>query len=139
MKRPAKRDAAQTAASILPRMAEKYFQAGRKAAAHRKPSPREMHRVRLRTKRLRYSLELFRPLYGASLENYLNRLRGIQDVLGKLSDYHTVRELFAGHPLLQARMDRAAQRQLREFRRAWAAFDSTGQLERWVKYLERVR
>jgi len=131
-------DASSVAAAILPRMTKKYFEAGRKAAADRKPSPRDLHRVRLRTKRLRYSLELFRPIYGASLDRYLNPLRNIQDVLGKLSDYHTVRELFAGHPHLEDKMDRAANRQLQVFRKTWAAFDSKGQIERWMKYLARA-
>jgi CHAD domain-containing protein len=129
------RSVAENAGALLPRMAEKYFKAGRKAAAHARPSPKDLHRVRLRTKRLRYSLELFRPVYGASLDRYLNQLRALQDVLGKLSDYHTLHALFTGHPELETRMDLAARQQLKKFRKAWVSFDSKGQLERWMKYL----
>src|SRR5262249_5894171 len=105
MKLKTSRNAAETAGAALPRMAVKYFKAGREAA-NGNPSPKELHRFRIATKRFRYSLELFRPIYGPSLERQLDALRKIQNVLGKLSDYHTMQSLFANHKPLDAQLHR---------------------------------
>jgi CHAD domain-containing protein len=121
---------------LLPKLLENYFKAGRKAAEG-KPSPKKLHGFRLATKQFRYSLELFRPLYGAGLDRKLGALGELQSVLGKMSDYHSVRTLLAGDRALEAKLDRAAKKKLKEFHEQWAAFDSGGQLRRWRSYLEK--
>jgi CHAD domain-containing protein len=138
MKWKSSRNAAENARALLPRLAEKYFKAGRKAAADREMSPKELHRFRMATKRFRYSLELFRPVYGPSLDRQLNALRKLQGVLGKLSDYHTIETVLAGDKTLQEKLERGAKRKLKEFRDLWAAFDSGGACERWKAYLAKV-
>ena len=130
------RNAAETARVLLPKLLEKYFQAGRKAAKG-ETSPKKLHGFRLATKQFRYSLELFRPLYGPSLERKLGALSGLQGVLGKLSDYHSVRTLIKGDKALEQKLDRAIGKKLKEFREQWAAFDTEGQLKRWKTYLAR--
>jgi hypothetical protein len=80
---------------------------------------------------------LFRPLYGASLERKLSTLGGLQTALGKLSDYHSVRTVLEGDQALEAKLDRASKKKLKEFREQWAAFDTEGQLKRWKAYLAR--
>lgn len=126
--------AAENARVLLPKLFEKYVQAGRKAASEKR-SPKEMHRFRLTTKQFRYTLELFRPVYSASLDRRLSTLHDLQDVLGKLSDYQSVRTLLAGDRALEAKIDRAATKTLKEFRELWAAFGSPAQIKRWRTYL----
>ena len=137
MKWKRRRSAAQNARELLPKLAEEYFQAGRKAARER-PSAKDLHRFRIATKRFRYSLEIFRSVYGASLEARIGTLRELQDLLGQLSDYHSMERLFAGDKELELKLERAAAKKFQQFRAAWAAFDSEGQLRRWKAYLAHV-
>jgi CHAD domain-containing protein len=136
MKLKPTRNAAENARELLPKLLEKYFKAGRKAAKG-EHSQKKLHGFRLATKQFRYSLELFRPLYGPRLERKLSSLSKLQSVLGKLSDYHSVRTLLAGDKALEAKLDRATKKRLKEFREQWAAFDTEGQLKRWKSYLAR--
>jgi len=129
--------ASANARTVLPALAEKYFDAGRKAA-DRKRSPRSLHRFRLETKRFRYSLELFRPLYGPSLDRHIKALHGIQDALGKVSDCQTVLEMLKGDAVMERQLERGLKKASKEFRSAWAKFDSDGQLKEWKSYLSRV-
>src|SRR5580658_7163695 len=136
MKLKETRNAAENARLLLPKLAEKYFKAGRKAAEG-DPSPKKLHGFRLATKQFRYSLELFRPLYGTKLDRKLRTLSELQSVLGKLSDYRSARTLLEGDQTLEAKLARATKKKLKEFREQWAAFDTEGQLHRWKAYLER--
>jgi len=137
MKWKSSRTVAENARLLLPKLADKYFKAGRKAAGEEAPSAKDLHRFRIATKRFRYSLELFRPVYGDTLETHIRSLRELQNVLGALSDYHSLERLFQGDRELRAKLDRATSRKLREFRAAWRAFDSDDRRERWNQYLTR--
>ncbi len=56
-----------------------------------KRSPKaEYHQLRIRGKRLRYSLELFADVYGGPVRRILVPLRQLQDVLGELQDLDTM-------------------------------------------------
>jgi len=125
------------ARAVLPSLAAKYFDAGRKAADHKR-SPRSLHRLRIETKRFRYSLEVFRPLYGATLDRYLKALHGIQDALGEVSDCQTVLEMLKGDRALVEKLERSLKKKSREFRREWRQFDSDAQLKKWKSYLGRA-
>ncbi len=57
------------------------------------PSAKALHKFRLATKRVRYTLELFRPCCGPGLEQRIETLRRIQQHLGDLNDYATTRRL----------------------------------------------
>src|SRR5258708_39820685 len=131
MKWKAEVRAAENAHAALPRLAEGYFEAGRKAASGRK-SPKELHRFRVRTKHFRYTLEMFRPLYGRRLDPQIRRLQEIQRILGKMSDRHTISGLIEGNPDLARKLERAAQARAKEFRKYWqATFDAPHQLRAW--------
>jgi CHAD domain-containing protein len=130
-------NAIENAGAKLPKLAEKYFQAGRKAA-DKKNTPKQLHRFRIQTKRFRYSLELFGPIYGPTLDRHIASLRGIQDALGKVSDYQTIQEMIAGDEKLEADLHKSRERKMKEFREEWKKFDSEGQLQRWKAYLTRT-
>jgi CHAD domain-containing protein len=126
--------AAENARLILPKMARKYFEAGRKAIDGKRP-PGELHGFRLKTKRFRYTLELFQPFYGPSLGRYLKALRELQGALGEVSDYQAIERVLSADGELKKEIDRAVKAKVRELRKVWRAFDSDGALKRWRIYL----
>jgi CHAD domain-containing protein len=126
--------AAANARELLPKMARKYFQAGREAVGAKLP-PNELHGFRLETKRFRYTLELFRPVYGPQLDRYLKALHELQGALGKLSDYEAIQRVVHGDRALDAHIRHALKRKVRDLRHDWRAFDSAGELKRWRTYL----
>jgi CHAD domain-containing protein len=136
MKLKPSQSAAHNARMVLPKMARKYFEAGREAIAGKRP-PEELHRFRLKTKQFRYTLELFRPLYGPNLDRYLKALRELQGALGKVSDYQTIERVLAGDHELKKHIEHALKGKLKDLRQSWRAFDSNGQLKRWRTYLAR--
>ena len=119
---------------VLPKMARKYFEAGRKAIEGKRP-PEELHGFRLETKRFRYTLELFRPLYGPNLDRYLKALRELQRALGKVSDYQAIQRVLSSDPELKKQIEHALKGKVKDLRHSWRAFDSEGQLKRWRTYL----
>ena len=78
----------------LPALVGKYAGAGRKLLAEN-PDPAQLHALRLQTKRLRYTLELFAPCYGPGLDERLAMLRGVQQHLGEMNDCATLRALLS--------------------------------------------
>lgn len=134
MKWKPSRNAIENARNALPKLVEKYFKAGRKAADGKR-SPEELHEFRIKTKRFRYTLELFRLVFGERLEAELHPVRELQSVLGKLHDYHIMAKMLEGDRALQAKLQRLKKRKLKAFHEQWAAFDSDGQLNRWKAFL----
>ena len=67
------------------RVVADYFEEVRGFLA-KKHKPKELHRMRLASKRLRYTLELFRGCYGPGLEQRLDALKDVQDALGDVND-----------------------------------------------------
>jgi CHAD domain-containing protein len=126
--------AAANARVVLPKMARKYFEAGRDAIEGKQP-PEELHGFRLETKRFRYTLELFRPLYGPNLDRYLKALRELQGALGKVSDYQAIQRVLSKDPVLNKQIEHALKGKVKSLRQSWRAFDSDGQLKRWRSYL----
>jgi CHAD domain-containing protein len=126
--------ASENARAVLPKMARQYFEAGREAIEGKKP-PDKLHGFRLKTKRFRYTLELFRPLYGPNLDRYLKSLRELQGALGKVSDYQAIQRVLSSDGELKRQIDQALKLRVRELRKSWRTFDSEGQLKRWRNYL----
>jgi CHAD domain-containing protein len=76
--------ARRAARRMLRRRAEKMRELGERLG---ELSPRELHRLRIRTKRLRYAIELVGPLFGEkSSARTARRLAALQDALGHLND-----------------------------------------------------
>jgi len=136
MKWKTSENATGNARSVLPKLAQNYFEAGRKAAGGKR-SAKALHRFRIATKRFRYALELFRPLYGPSLDRRLKAVHQLQDVLGKISDYQTILNMLAGDKEMGAKVRRSLKRKSKDFPKQWKAFDSGGQLKQWKAYLGR--
>jgi CHAD domain-containing protein len=141
----APRSAAENAKSVLPVLAKNYFAAGRKVLADGLPAD-QLHRFRLKTKRFRYTLELFRPCYTAGLDQRLAQLRQIQQFLGDVSDCFTARDMIMASRANRSRrtgavfgfLDQRAAARVAEFRTYWTStFDAQGRERNWVDYLTR--
>jgi|HubBroStandDraft_2_1064218.scaffolds.fasta_scaffold170072_2 CHAD domain-containing protein len=125
---------AANAREVLPKMARKYFEAGREAVSEKRP-PEELHAFRLQTKQFRYTLELFRPVYGPQLDRYLKALHELQGTLGKVSDYQAIQRVVDGDRGLEAHIRQALKKKVKDLRHEWKAFDFEGELKRWRTYL----
>jgi CHAD domain-containing protein len=130
--------AAESAQAALPRQVQKYFKAGRKAA-NGKRSAKQLHRFRIATKEFRYSLELFRPVYGPSLERHIGALRELLSILGKLNDHHTLKPFFKADKALRAKLDEAMEKHRSQFHDRWKTLDTDGEEKRWKAYFGRAR
>jgi CHAD domain-containing protein len=55
-------------------------------------APEELHEVRIRAKRLRFTLELFEELYGKDARRLIDETTKVQDRLGEHQDLHVLNE-----------------------------------------------
>ena len=125
---------ANNAKRALPRLAEEFFQEGDGAAAAR-GDYEILHQFRLRAKRFRYTLEVFRPFYRVGLTAKLLALRGLQDRMGAITDCVVVLQLPG--------MDRAATAAVRKllaardaaFRQYWRKTFSPRSRVAWKRLL----
>jgi len=81
-----------TAKRILPRLAAELFQLGRDAVDE-DASIHQIHEFRIATKNLRYTVELFGPIYGTDLIALTQQFKQVQAVLGDVNDCATVRRM----------------------------------------------
>jgi CHAD domain len=65
-----------------------------------------LHDLRISAKRLRYTLELFRPQFGKAGERQIERVKSIQETLGTLHD-HDVRIDLIGDELSELMVDQS--------------------------------
>jgi CHAD domain-containing protein len=54
--------------------------------------PSEMHKLRIECKKLRYAAEFFAPMF-AGMDEFINHMRGLQDLLGVMNDVSVTRGL----------------------------------------------
>ena len=135
---------AANAQRVLPAQVAAYFAEVRSRLAA-DPGPEELHKVRLATKHLRYTLELFRPCYGPGLEMRVAVLREIQTALGELNDRAVAARVISETVRSRAQRDRALRtlegeraERTREFHKLWSeVIDAPGQETWWTSYLGR--
>lgn len=135
--------AAENARAKLPAMIERYFNEGRELAAG-ETSPGDLHKFRLKTKRVRYTIEFFSAWYGPGLAQRLASIRKLQNFLGEISDCATAlalaeRILPANSPerrQAETWLAERSKKQAAAFRRYWRqVFDKSGEQRRWRNYL----
>lgn len=131
----------ETARQMLPGMAQDFFERGDEAAGV-KAHPRELHRFRLVSKKFRYSLELFTPLCGTSLNPKLEAIRRVQTLLGDINDFETVRNMLAqyqGAEAMIAWLKKRQRKRLGQFREYWATtFGPAEERESWIDFLKHL-
>jgi CHAD domain-containing protein len=130
----------QTARRILPRMAVDFVDRGN-AACEAKTSAEKLHAFRIASKKFRYTLELFAPLYGAELASWRDSIKEIQTVLGDINDCVTVAQMLAEYKGTRAVEDWLKKRQRRkveQFSRRWAEeFGEAGSVRERIRSLSR--
>jgi CHAD domain-containing protein len=105
----------------LPKLARKFLAHGEKASGA-KVSAGDLHAFRIEGKKLRYTLELFEPLYGAPVREWLDTLKPLQSALGDVQDCRTARGLaqqFDASPAVIAWLKKRQRKKSREFRQLW--------------------
>jgi CHAD domain-containing protein len=127
----------------LPRMMSEYFAEVREALTE-KQSPARLHRIRLASKKIRYTLELFRSCYPThEFDARLEALKDVQTLLGDVNDavaaWRLLGKLMPNSPRRQALREflksRAAKK-AEEFREHWAEqFDAPGRERWWTEFL----
>ena len=130
---------AANAGNELPRLVSAYFSTVREFLAE-DPTPPELHQLRLASKRLRYTLELFRPCYPEGLEDRLRALKKLQDWLGDVNDAVATGRLLHSalktRPKLRKFLEDQAAGQAAEFTRHWnEIFDAPGREVWWMDFL----
>lgn len=71
--------------------------AEKRAKNFARQSPKKRHRLRIALKKLRYTAELFAPLYGEpETKHFIHRLKRLQDDLGDANDVRVGRDIVAG-------------------------------------------
>ena len=101
--------------TLLPKLHRKYLRAATKLQGKHLDFE-ALHRFRLKTKRYRYTLELFRDLpLQPSADARIERLKPVQDLLGEINDCATALDLIGGtsgkHPrVAQFLHERAAKK-----------------------------
>lgn len=129
------------ATSALPRLAQRFFEAGDSATALRR-SGEKLHEFRIQAKKFRYTLELFAPGYGPPMEEWIGEIKSVQSILGKMNDYRSALALASGFKCsknLRASLKRSERRKAREFRECWAERFSASVAAEWTRALRTGR
>jgi len=125
------------AISNVPRLARRFFNTGERAAGH--SSAKELHDLRIRAKRFRYTLELFLPIYGTIAQSLVQEVKLIQSMLGTINDYRTVLSIATDvgcGKKLRAALKRSEDRKILAFREAWEDRFSSTMAVRWTRSLQ---
>jgi CHAD domain-containing protein len=130
---------------MLPRLLEEYCVKGERLA-QLGTKPVKLHGLRLAGKHLRYSLEIFRPIYGRRMDDLLGFLRDTQGSLGQISDatasiawlHNSVLEQSAEARQLQVYLERKAQKGAARFAEYWVDHWGLPSFrQHWTSYLRR--
>jgi CHAD domain-containing protein len=130
---------AANARAALPDLAKEYFKLSQKAGRE-KATEADLHAFRLATKRFRYTLEMFVPLYGAGLEARIKRIRRVQQALGEIQDCESVRNLATvkKNRSLMLWLRRRLESKRAAFRKIWQIeFGKPEAGKSWISFLER--
>jgi CHAD domain-containing protein len=125
----------------LPRLVAGYFDEVR-AILGEHPKPARLHAIRLASKQIRYTLEIFRTCYGAGFQQRIKALKDVQTALGEVNDLVASRRLLSqAMPKSPARMNirqhlkKQAEKKAEEFHKLWVEeFDAAGQKRWWKDY-----
>jgi CHAD domain-containing protein len=99
-------------------MTEELFRAG-SGAARPNSTRLRMHRLRLKAKGVRYTLEIFEPVYGRKTKPMLEALKGLQEKLGAINDCATTLEMIRRDRVAAASVRRLSGEREAEFREYW--------------------
>ena len=126
--------AAEVAGRMLQAMTEDLFRAGQ-AAAEPDSSRQRMHQFRLKTKQVRYTLELFEPVCAKRTKEVMESLKGLQEKLGAINDCATTLEMVHRDRGAAAAVRSLAAEREAEFRAYWKKHFGPREKVRWMAVL----
>ena len=129
-----KESPAQNASRLLPGMIDDLFNAG-SAAAQPESKTGQIHQFRLKTKRMRYTLELFEAVYGGKVKRIMDSLKSLQAMLGAINDCATTIEMIRLDRGAAAAVRRLCTKREAEFREHWKTDFVPAQRRRWKAVL----
>jgi len=106
-----------TVSDRLPKLVKRFLKGGDRAR-----DAAELHQVRIDGKKLRYTLELLRPVYGARAAQPIEQMKTLQSTLGKVNDCRAVRRLvvdLGGDAEVEDWLKTRQRKKMRAFRREW--------------------
>jgi CHAD domain-containing protein len=135
-------DPAKLAHKMLPKLAAEFFDAG-EAAAGPLADPKSLHKFRIRSKRFRYAMELFVPLYGPELDDRMKILKNLQTLLGAINDCVATKDLLEDFrkkhreavDAVKKKLDRKAGVRVRAFRSYWSKTLGPQKKDTWIQVL----
>jgi CHAD domain-containing protein len=127
--------AAENAYRALPPLAADLFASGEKAA-DAGSTHQDLHKFRVEAKRFRYTLELFRPIYGADLDSKISLLRKLQEKLGGINDCVTSLTLVTENPRAAKAVRKLLAVREADFRRFWRSPAAARSRVHWVTWLK---
>jgi CHAD domain-containing protein len=130
-----KETAGAAAKRLLPAMTEELFRAGRGAVLPNSTRLR-MHRLRLKAKGVRYTLEIFELVYGRKTKPMLEALKGLQEKLGAINDCATTLVIIRGDRGAAASVRRLAGERAAEFRTYWKEHFGARKKVEWKAVLQ---
>ena len=137
---PVTEEVAQFARITLPREAKAYFRAGARAA-RKNHSLGRLHEFRLHGKSLRYSVELFEPLYGPRIAVLQKMLKRTQQLLGEMADARAglklLKQMNAPEPVLEPLRQLASEKRDAFAVRWFEEVPDNAVAAKWVEYLRR--
>ena len=105
----------------LPELVRTWFEEAERILAQ-PDDPARLHRLRLISKRLRYTIELFGPRYCAGLPIGIDKLKHLQDLLGEANDAAVAARLIAklpGSARMRRQLEEIAAGRTAAFRAEW--------------------
>ena len=123
------------AAAQLPGAAAVFFERAAESI-----SSGSLHELRLRIKRFRYTLELFRDCYGPGIGTRIEVLRRVQQLLGEMTDCATVAGMLSPgeSPAFRRFLRVREKRKEAAFHALWRkTLGRPGEQKRWAEYLRR--
>jgi CHAD domain-containing protein len=130
--------AQELAAELLPALAKEFFERG-KRVAQAEGSAEDLHQFLRAAKKLRYTLELFVTLYGHDLGEWLEQIRSIHALAGRVDDFAAVRKMVArdaNDEALDSALGKKHRKQIEILRDEWIdKFVSPDRARHWIHYL----
>jgi len=133
--------ASEAARDVLPDILKEHLRKGRRAAREDTPE-KKLHRFRIATKEMRYTLDIFAPLYGDAIGEIVDRLKKLQTHLGSIHDCVVTRDLVdnaqssTGKKYILRALEKRGEKKLERFLRDYERnFGDRERLDRWMKSL----
>ena len=132
-----KRGVEENIRNVLPGLIDDFQIAGNAAATASDGDA--LHEFRLRAKRVRYTLEIFRKYYGAPYDNCMRALRQLQNRLGAINDCASTIRLVPDDPAAISAVRRLQDRREAEYRAFWKSCFTARRIRSWKKGLSRPK